>query len=76
MCAICLMNPCHPSCPNAPDPEPIHTCVWCKEAIFAGGGYMETPDGIVCEECIREMSILEFMEMIGEKFHIAEKEEF
>ena len=27
MCAECGMNPCHPRCPNAPEPVPVHECV-------------------------------------------------
>lgn len=75
MCSVCLSTPCHPRCPNAPEPIPVYTCGWCKEPIFENDEYMETPEGPVCRDCIVEMGVLEFMEMIGEKFSTAEKEE-
>lgn len=75
MCEVCRQTPCHPRCPNAAEPTPVHTCGWCKEPIFEGEEYMETPDGPVCKDCIEGMSITEFMEMVGEKFKTAEREE-
>lgn len=75
MCSVCLSTPCHPRCPNAPEPVPVYTCGWCEEPIFENDEYMETPEGPVCRECIEEMSVLEFMEMTGEQFFTAEKEE-
>lgn len=35
----------------------------------------KSPDGYVCEGCIEDMSAGEFMELIGETFSTAEKEE-
>lgn len=76
MCSVCLSTPCHPRCPNAPEPEPVHNCSWCREPIFEEDEYMETSEGPVCKDCIEGMSVAEFMEMIGEKFSIAKKEEW
>lgn len=75
MCSVCLSTPCHLRCPNAPEPTQVYTCGWCKEPIFENDEYIETPEGPVCRECIEGMSILEFMEMTGEQFSTAEKEE-
>lgn len=36
MCAECGMNPCHPRCPNAPEPVPVHECVKCGYGILVG----------------------------------------
>ncbi len=74
MCSLCLSTPCHPRCPNEPEPVPVHTCKWCNEPIFAEEEYMDTPDGPVCKDCIEGMGVSEFMEMIGEKFSIAKEE--
>ena len=75
MCSVCLTTPCNPRCPNAPEPVPVYTCDWCNEPIFENEEYMETPEGPVCKECIEGMSVAEFMEMTGEAFSKAKKEE-
>lgn len=42
MCEICRQNPCHPRCPNAPEPTPVYECEWCKEPILDGEEYLDT----------------------------------
>lgn len=75
MCAMCGSYPCVNRCPNAPEPKPVYTCSWCNEPIFEEDKYMDTADGPVCKECIEGMTVSEFMEMIGETFSTAKKEE-
>lgn len=75
MCSLCLMTPCHPSCPNAPEPKPVMECAWCHEGIFAGDKYIDSPEGPICEECVDGMTVTEYMELIGEKFSTAEEKE-
>lgn len=75
MCAVCRKNPCDSRCPNAEEPKSICTCEWCKEPIYEGDKYMDTPEGPVCKDCIEGMSATEFCELIGESFKTAEKEE-
>lgn len=41
MCDICRQTPCHPCCPNAPDPVAIYTCKYCGEDIVEGDEYVE-----------------------------------
>lgn len=36
MCSVCGMNPCHPSCPNAPEPVPVYECCRCGYGILEG----------------------------------------
>ena len=36
MCEICGQNPCHPRCPNAPEPKEVHICSECLEGIYPG----------------------------------------
>lgn len=45
MCAECGMNPCHPRCPNAPEPVPVHECVKCGYGILAGDKFWDSPEG-------------------------------
>lgn len=75
MCSLCRQIPCHPRCPNAPEPVPIMRCSECGEGIFEGDKYYDTGNGGVCKNCIEDMTAKEFMELIGEKFSTAEKEE-
>lgn len=41
MCDVCHMTPCHPRCPNAPEPPKVYTCKYCGEAIVDGDEYLE-----------------------------------
>lgn len=54
MCDICRQTPCHPRCPNAPEPPVFGRCVKCQEKIFDGDDYWDMDDGIWCEDCIDE----------------------
>ena len=74
MCALCLQTPCHPRCPNAPEREPIKTCVRCDEGILAGDKYFGSEDGSICEECMDGMKASEILELLGEELKTAEKE--
>lgn len=56
MCAECGMNPCHPRCPNAPEPVPVHECVKCGYGILVGDKFWDSPEGKICEECVDDMS--------------------
>lgn len=71
MCSICLRNPCDSRCPNAPEPEPVHTCSDCGCGIFEGDKFFEGPDGCICEECLSNMTAKEVLELIGETLRTA-----
>lgn len=71
MCSVCRQYPCHPMCPNAPEPTPIYECTKCGYGIFEGEKYFDSPDGYICEECMEEMSSKEILELLGEKFSVA-----
>lgn len=72
MCEICRQTPCNSRCPNAPEPEPVKTCVKCGEGIYQGDEYFDGSDGPVCKECMEDMSYWEVLEIIGEKMTVAE----
>lgn len=44
MCSICWQTPCHPRCPNAPEPKPAAYCRKCNEPLFVGD---KQYDGII-----------------------------
>jgi hypothetical protein len=75
MCSVCLSIPCHPRCPNAPEPKPVHRCNRCGEGIYAGQKYFCGPHEVVCESCIGEMTAMEFMELTEEELITAETED-
>lgn len=75
MCVICGSYPCVSRCPNAPEPVPVYECGKCGYGIMDGDKYYDSSDGYICEGCIEDMTAKEFMELIGETFSTAEKEE-
>ena len=54
MCEVCRSTPCHPRCPNAPDPEeiPVFVCSGCGKDIVDGQDYWEIMGEQFCETCI------------------------
>ena len=75
MCDICRQTPCHPRCPNAPEPKPVERCCLCGEGIYEGDEYLNTTDGCVCKDCLENFSIDQWLELIGESLTAAEREE-
>lgn len=75
MCVMCGSNPCVNRCANAPEPVPVYKCCKCGDGIMDGEKYYDSPEGHICEDCIDDMTAKEFMELIGETFSTAEKEE-
>lgn len=62
MCSVCRQSPCHPRCPNAPEPAPVAYCRICYEPLFAGDKHY---DGI-CKGCLDDMDTEEWLELFGE----------
>lgn len=54
MCDICLQSPCHPRCPNAPDPPAVYICSGCGHTIREGDDYWEVLGEQFCGDCIFE----------------------
>ena len=52
MCQECRQYPCHPRCPNAPEPPVVCECDNCGKEIRDGETMWEFNIGIVCEECV------------------------
>lgn len=55
MCDICLQYPCHPRCPNAPDPPAVYVCSGCGHDIYDGDEYWDIFGEQFCEDCIDDM---------------------
>lgn len=71
MCAICLQTPCHPRCPNAPEPEPMYWCCECGEGIFEGDKYFQYGNSEICEACMDEKTTEEMLELFEERLRTA-----
>lgn len=54
MCEECLQHPCHPRCPNAPDPPMVYVCSGCGDPILAGEDYYDLVGEQFCEGCVLE----------------------
>lgn len=54
MCDMCWQTPCHPRCPNAPEPLVIHKCIHCGAEIREGESYYDIDGEPWCEDCIKE----------------------
>lgn len=52
MCDICFQFPCHPRCPNAPDPPAVFVCSGCGDDIYVGQDYWDILGEQFCEHCI------------------------
>ena len=81
MCEICGQNPCHPRCPNAPEPKEVHICSECLEGIYPGDRFYESCGSYVCEECLKgipekkstwsdEVTYKPLSEYVGERFEL------
>lgn len=51
-CDICLQYPCHPRCPNSPEPPAVFVCSGCGRDIHEGEDYVELCGEQWCERCI------------------------
>ena len=52
MCSECYQTPCHPRCPNAPDPPKVYECAGCSDSIVDGQDYYEVAGKPYCEDCV------------------------
>lgn len=75
MCDICRRHPCHPSCPNAPEPEKVFTCSGCGESIAVGDKYIEVDGDVLCEPCIDSMDSKELLELFGVEWETADEDD-
>ena len=75
MCEICRKTPCHPRCPNAPEPKPVERCCLCGEGICEGDEYLNTKDGCECKDCKKKKTKNQKKELIGESLTTAERED-
>lgn len=67
MCSTCFMTLCHPRCPNAPEPVAVKTCSRCADGIMECEAYLDSDEGPICEGCLSDMTVKEYLEYVGEK---------
>ena len=71
MCSVCLKFPCHPQCPNAPEPAAVRICSRCSLGIMEGERYLDSNGGPICEECLSDMTVKEYLKFVGEELATA-----
>ncbi len=71
MCSMCPMTLCHPRCPNAPELAAAKICSRCAEEIMEGEKYLDSDEGPICEGCLSDMTVKEYLEYVGEKLATA-----
>ncbi len=71
ICDICLTNPCYPGCPNAAEEAAVETCCRCHDGILEGEEYLDSDEGPICENCLSDMTLKEYLDFVGEKCTIA-----
>lgn len=74
MCDECRMSPCHPRCPNAPEPPKVYTCKICGEPIVEGDEYYEMDAEFYHEECFEDNAVQILMDECGAMKGTAELE--
>ena len=52
MCSECWQTPCHPRCPNAPEPPAVFICSGCSKEIYEGDDYWDIFGEQICEDCM------------------------
>lgn len=66
MCDECRMHPCHPRCPNAPEPRALFVCDECGLNITVEDNYMTMPKGRHFHiDCITDMNGEKVAELFG-----------
>lgn len=75
MCSVCHQTPCHPQCPNAPEPQPVYTCTHCDEPIVVGEEYYEFTGDYFHEECFEDNALAILLDNLGAKKRTAEEDD-
>ena len=76
MCEMCRQFPCHPQCPNAPDPPKVYTCKHCDDPIVEGEMFYKLDDDYYHEECFEDNATEILKESYGATKGIAEEEQY
>ena len=76
MCQECRMSPCHPRCPNAPEPLAVAQCAKCNSSIVVDDEYAQFDDTCYCEACLDDMSTSELVKLFGGEWKKASSDDF
>lgn len=75
MCNLCLQIPCNLRCQNASEPTPIYVCEKCRSGIYEGDKFFDSLNGIICNDCLEDMTIDELLVLCDMRIETAYKEE-
>ena len=73
MCNVCHQYPCHPACPNAPEPKRICRCPACLEPVYKGDRVAEIDGEYYHTECLESMPIEQLLKMLDVELHDADE---
>lgn len=67
MCMECLASPCDSRCPNAEPSKPraVYSCDCCGDDIVVGESYVSFPNWYAHEECLKELTTHEWLDLMG-----------
>ena len=72
MCSECGKYPCHPRCPNSDDDGVWGKCDKCGGEIYYGDKCIDDDDLTLCEYCIGDMGVEEFLNFSGYDFTLSD----
>ena len=75
MCNECHHSPCHPRCPNAPEPPPVHVCAYCDESVLVGDEFVEIDGSYYHLDCVSDMGTKELLKLFEVAVSTAEMEQ-
>ncbi len=58
-------------CPEYIEPKGEMTCDECGNQIYAGERYLQSMNGPICEQCLKDMSVMDLIELVGEELKTA-----
>lgn len=76
MCDVCRQTPCHPRCPNAPEPPTVYTCKHCGEPIVVGDEWYELDGDYYHEDCFADIAVTLLLEQCGATRGTAEEDDW
>lgn len=76
MCDVCRQTPCHPRCPNAPEPPTVYTCKHCGEPIVVGDEWCELDGDYYHEDCFTDIAVMLLLEQCGATRGTAEEDDW
>ena len=73
MCMECRQTPCHPRCPNAPDPKPVYECEYCHDGIYEGDDCVRHGNDYYHDDCFRDVAYKIMIEEYVDRWNVGDE---